>query len=54
MKKTDTELPPYEEMREVLAKKTLGHKKQRGLEEWVDDLRKKAKVQINQELLSSN
>jgi hypothetical protein len=54
MKKADPELPPFEEMREVLAKKTLGHKKQRGLEEWVDDLRKKAKVQINQELLSGN
>jgi hypothetical protein len=54
MKKTDPELPPFEDMQEVLAEKILGQKKQRSLEKWINELRDKANVQINQDLLSKN
>lgn len=52
MKKSEAELPPFEDIHEKIEKKMIEQKKHRVLKEWIDDLRKKAHVEINQELFS--
>ena len=54
MKKSNPELPPFEEMQDVLAEKILERKKQKSLEKWINELRDKANIQINLDLLSEN
>jgi len=44
-------LPPLKESEEDITKELRERKKTRMLDEWIDDLRKKAKIEINQELL---
>ena len=52
MKKSDDQIPPLENMTEQIRKKIVEEKKSKMLGEWIDDLRKKARVEINEELLS--
>ena len=52
MKKSEAELPPLEDIKVKIERKMIEQKKHRALKEWIDDLRKKAHVEVNQELLS--
>ena len=52
MKKSEAELPPFEDIHEKIERKMIEQKKHRVLKEWIDDLRKKAHVEVKQELLS--
>ena len=52
MKKSDNNLPQLDSIRHQISKKIIEDKKQRLLEEWNDQLRKRAKIEINEELLS--
>ena len=54
MKKLDKNLPRLDSIRNEISKKILEDKKQRLLEEWSNRLKKKAKIYINEELLSKN
>ncbi len=54
MKRSQTNLPPMEEMREKIVKKIKEEKKNRALSRWVQDLRRNAKIEINQKLLLKN
>lgn len=51
MKKIDENQPPLETIRQRIAKKIMADKKSKILEEWVNQLKKKAKIEINEELL---
>jgi peptidyl-prolyl cis-trans isomerase C len=51
MKESDETLPPLQEMRDRIMKEIKRKKSSRMLEEWIKDLRKKAKIEINQDLL---
>lgn len=51
MKKPQKKLPPLAELREKIAEELKEKKKTRMLKEWIDDLRKKAGIEINEELL---
>ena len=52
MKKSEAELPPLEDIKGKIERKMIEQKKHRVLKEWIDDLRKKAHVEVKQELLS--
>jgi len=52
MKKSEAELPPLEDIKGKIERKMMEQKKHRILKEWIDDLRKSAHVEINQELFS--
>ncbi len=52
MKKSEAELQPLEDIHEKIETKMIEQKKHRVLKEWINDLRKKAHVEVNQELLS--
>jgi hypothetical protein len=54
MKKIDQNLPQLDAIRQYITKKIMEDKKQRFLEEWSDQLKKSAKIDINEELLSKN
>jgi len=54
MKNLDENQPPLESIRQKISEKIMEDKKSRMLEEWVNHLKKKAKIEINQELLSKN
>ncbi|UCD32023.1 MAG: hypothetical protein JSV38_14875 [Desulfobacterales bacterium] len=54
MKKIDENQPPLESIRQKISKKIMQDKKSRLLEEWVKQLKKKATIEINEELLSKN
>lgn len=51
MKKSGEELQPIENMREQIAERIREEKKTRMLEQWIEGLRKTARVEINEELL---
>ena len=51
MQKSGEELAPLKELEEKIAKELKEEKKTRMLEEWINGLEEKAKIQINQELL---
>ena len=51
MKKPEKKLPPFAELREKIIKELKEKKKTRMLKEWIDDLRKNARIEINEELL---
>ncbi len=54
MKNLDENQPPLESIRQKISEKIMEDKKSSMLEEWVNHLKKKAKIEINQELLSKN
>ena len=54
MKKSDKNLPQIDSIRHEISKKIIEDKKQRLLEEWSNQLKNKAKIYINKELLSKN
>ena len=54
MKKLDQNLPPIDSIRAEISKKIIEGKKRRLLEEWTDQLKKRAKIDINEKLLSRN
>ena len=51
MKKPEKKLPPLAELWEKIAEELKEKKKRRMLKEWIEDLRKKAGIEINEELL---
>ena len=54
MKNLDQNQPPLESIRQKICEEIMEDKKCDMLEEWVNQLKKQAKVEINQELLSKN
>jgi len=54
MKKSNPDLPPLAEMRNQIQDKIKRDQKTRELAKWIEDLRKSAKIEIDQELLSKN
>jgi len=54
MKNLDKNLPQLESIRHKIAQKIMEDKKQRLLEEWSNQLKKRARIDINEELLSKN
>ena len=54
MKNLDENQPPLESIRQKISEKIMEDKKSSMLEEWVNHLKKKAMIEINQELLSKN
>jgi hypothetical protein len=54
MKEREENLPPLESIRDKISKRILEDKKSKNLEEWVNQLKKKATIKINQELLLKN
>ena len=54
MKNLDKNQPPLESIRQKIYKKIMEDKKCSMLEEWVNQLKEKAEIEINQELLSKN
>ena len=54
MKKSDNNLPQIDLIRHQISKKIMKDKKQRLLEEWSNQLKKSARVEINEELLFTN
>lgn len=54
IKKFDSELPPFEQIQNKIAKELKEKKKRKKLKEWVDSLRKNARIDINDELLYKN
>ncbi|MGA8180172.1 MAG: SurA N-terminal domain-containing protein [Desulfobacterales bacterium] len=54
MKKSDQNLPRLESIRDEISKKIMEEKKRRLLKEWTDQLIKRAKIDINEKLLSGN
>lgn len=51
MKKSDESLSPLSELQEKITEDLKEKKKTKMLKEWINDLRKKAKIQINEEFL---
>ncbi len=51
MKESQGNLPPLEKIQEKIAEKLMEQKKREKLMEWIDNLRKNAKVEIDQKLL---
>ncbi len=51
MKELDENQPPLESIRERISEKIMRDKKNKMLEEWVNQLKQKAKIEINQKLL---
>ena len=51
MKESEDKLSPISELQEKITEDLKEKKKTRMLKEWINDLRKKAKIQINDELL---
>ncbi len=54
MKKLDKNLSKLESIRHKISKKIMEDKKQRLLEEWSNQLKKRSRIDINEELLSKN
>jgi hypothetical protein len=54
MQKSEEKLPSLKVLKEKITKELKEEKKTRMLKEWIDDLRKEAKIEINQELLYKN
>jgi hypothetical protein len=54
MKNLDKNLPKLESIRDNIFQKILEDKKQRLLKEWSNQLKKRARIEINEELLSKN
>ncbi len=54
MKELDENQPPLESIRESIAEKIMADKKNKMLEEWVNQLKQKATIEINQKLLSNH
>ena len=54
MKALDENQPPLESIRESIAEKIMADKKNKMLEEWVNQLKQKATIEINQKLLSNH
>ncbi|HIJ75198.1 MAG TPA: hypothetical protein HPP81_00610 [Deltaproteobacteria bacterium] len=53
MAQPGTELPPLADLRQKLEKEIRDEKQTKALEEWTEDLWKKAKINLNEENLSS-
>jgi hypothetical protein len=53
MKKTDPNLPQLDAVRHDISQKIMKDKKQRLLEEWSNQLKKNAKISINENLIQS-
>lgn len=51
MKKTEEELPPLEEIKKNIAEQLKDQKKREKLRQWINNLRKNAKIEIDQKLL---
>jgi len=51
MKELDKNQPPLESIRERISEKIMEDKKSKMLEEWINELKQKAKIEINQKLL---
>jgi hypothetical protein len=51
MKELDKNQPPLESIRERISEKIMEDKKSQMLEEWINQLKQKAKIEINQKLL---
>jgi len=51
MQKSGEELPPLKEIQEKITKELKETKKTRMLKEWIDDLREKARIEVNQGLV---
>ena len=54
MKASKKQIPPLEKIREQIRKEIAEEKKSRMLKEWISGLRKKARIEINEELLFTN
>lgn len=54
MKNLNKNLPPLESVRHNISKEIMEDKMQRLLEEWSSQLKKRARIDINEELLSKN
>lgn len=54
MKRLRGNLPPMEEMQQKIVKRIKEEKKSRKLAQWVQDLKRNAKIEINQKLLLKN
>jgi len=54
MKKSDPDLAPLKNMQEKVAGQILEEKKRKRLVAWINELRKDAKIEIDQELLSKD
>ena len=51
MQKSEERPPSFKELEEMITKELKEKKKTRMLKEWINDLREKAKIEINKELL---
>ena len=51
IRKSGAELPPLENIKEEISQKIMEQKKQKSLEEWINNLRRKADIEINNKLL---
>ncbi len=51
MKKIEENLPPLDSINDEISKKIMEDKKSKMLKEWIDQLKAKAKIEINQDLL---
>jgi hypothetical protein len=54
MKKSDSNLPQLDSIRQKISKQIMEDKKQRLLKEWSNQLKNRAKIEINEKLLSKN
>lgn len=54
MEKSEKKLPPLEEIQEKITADLKEKRKTRMLKEWINDLRKKAKIKVNENLLYKN
>lgn len=54
MKQLEPNQPPLESIRVNISKQTMEDKKNKMLKEWVEQLKQKAKIDINQKLLSTS
>jgi peptidyl-prolyl cis-trans isomerase C len=54
MKELNANQPPLGSVRESISKQIMEDKKNKMLKEWVNQLKQKAKIQINQQLLSKS
>jgi len=50
-KKSDDTLPPLSKLQDKISEDLRERKKTRMLKEWINDLKEKAKIQINEKLL---
>ncbi|MFC1857030.1 hypothetical protein ACFL9U_03270 [Thermodesulfobacteriota bacterium] len=54
MKKSEFDLPPFEEMQESIFQSIQSEKRREKLMDWIEELRQNAQVEIDEELLERN